>query len=445
MLLCSCAKDESVCVGRTVVLKAQTNTQASRANFDGTKSSWVVGDNLSVVFSASDCNYGPYNFTNSTNNVNLFRCDNISQDIAETCDVVAFHQPEVAVSDNNPEISIGSPIQTQEGDSSAHVAKYNPLYGVANNVTLDNISINMSHMASVMSFTLKNDTSAEMVISSVSISTSSGAILSKNCKFNLLDGSESEVEVSDNIRLSLTNATLAPEETIKAWVAVAPFELSSDDKIYFGVKTVDGKAYSYTKNLTKAVEFNAGKIMNLSDEISLGTDSQLVDSQSIVFDFESSDNVEPSLPKAPSALGGGNDSSSHDTTKIYSYTINGEQMFIKSDVPFYYYSVNKSLGFEFSSSENKYAWIYLPKCKFGVYKISEVVVTISSGVNNVEIAVTESDHPYGEEDNFKNASLSGDLKYSLSSTSATSQYYVCVWGYGSAKCKISKITIKYTL
>ena len=152
-LFSSCVKDDdNIKQGRTIILKANSASEAPRATFENSQTKWCSGDNLAVIFvdkASPNSIYGPYQFTHQgENNEGSFKCDRVSVREAESYNVYALHEPNVTVAGSEAKINIGADIQTQSGASAAHVAQFDPLYGKAEVADLNNISLSMGHMAS---------------------------------------------------------------------------------------------------------------------------------------------------------------------------------------------------------------------------------------------------------------------------------------------------------
>ncbi len=431
----SCAKEEAADQLRSITLQAHAVSDAPRSTFDGETraSAWDESDKLVVNFSSEGTNYGPYIFTHQgSNNEGLFTCNSVPQSVPQTCDIVAFHQQNATVgNDNIPKINIGNSTQTQDGSSSAHVAEWDPLYGVASGVDINNISVDMDHMASVISFTMKNETSAEIALESVEITSSNESIiLTKNGNFNLLTKAMTNNQTSKKVTLNFTETTtLAAGATLKAWVAVTPFELATGDKLYFSIKDRAGQTYSYTKTMAKESNFSAGKIMNLSDVISLNEPSK-----SVTFNFAENSF---GLPKTSSSA-----------KSSYNGTIDGAAFSITTstdNAKFYYSSINHVIRFNFSAS-GQYAKINLPK--YDGYKLASIVVATTEKNQTTKIGITNnSDAENNPIENTKFKYPSGsELSFEPDNTTSQTQYVVCIKSEAKdANCKISKIVVNYAL
>ena len=441
-LFSSCAKDDdNIKQGRTIILRANSASDTPRATFEDSQTKWVDGDNLAVIFvdKEGSKSYGPYQFTHQgENNEGSFRCDGVSVGEAESYNVYALHEPNVTVAGSEAKINIGADIQTQIGASSAHVAQFDPLYGVAEVADLNNISLSMAHMASVISFTLRNDMEADMTLESATITTSeSDVVLAKRVDFNLVTGEMKGAETTRKVKLNFSAVTLAKGETLTAWVAVSPFELQAGDKLNFMIEA-ENKMFTYTKTLGSAVTFGAGKIKNLSEAISLAESAKTV-----TFDFTTIDNSVVGLP-----------ASSEANILEGSYTIGGQTLAINSEVPFYYLSSafdgTVSLAFYTNSSDSyKYAKIYIPKCEFGVYKIQSVRVTLNgSSSDNVKLAVmpeSQDAKKYAENMFVKQGTSGGVVNLKMpDGIDPSTQYCICLKGKSVKTCKISKIEVNYT-
>lgn len=433
-LFSSCVKDDdNIKQGRTIILKANSASEAPRATFENSQTKWCSGDNLAVIFAETEGSniYGPFQFAHQgENNEGIFKCDGVSLGEAESYNIYALHEPNVTVATREAKINIGAEIQTQSGASAAHVAQFDPLYGTAEVTDLNNISLSMAHMASVITFTLRNDMEADMTLKSATITTSNkDAVLAKRVDFNLLTGEMKGAETSSTVKLNFSDVTLAKGATLTAWVAVSPFKLEAGDKLNFKIEA-ENKMFTYSKTLGSAVTFGVGKIKNLKEVISLEESAKTV-----TFDFANLSGVE--LP------------ASTDNVKSGSYNINGETLKIDSEVPFFYSASIEpySLAFNFDTTDDyQYAMIYIPKCDLGVYKVDNVIVSVGGKYDsNIQLTVTDINKTAVSKDGFINAGLKGDKTFTFESAlSPETQYCICLKCKADKTCKISKILINYT-
>ena len=374
--LTSCSKEDIY-----PTIKIRTTQTSSRSTFENNVTSWCEGDYLSVLFSANDVNQGPHRFDLADPANGTFECNNANLDPSLSYNIYALHQAGATINGSQATIKIGAPIQTQDAASSAHVAQFDPLYGFATNSQIDNISILLEHLASVLKFNVSNGLDTPIEIQAVNISTSSGAKLCGTYSLDLKTGTQDEQTINDNITLNIDNApTLQADETMTLWVATAPFELAQGESLQFTITTNDG-TYTHTQTMASKVTFGAGKIKSMTQAIELSSNSVQPASKSFVYDFTNSENY----PTEGFPTKVGSNSSNWDKENVgkeLTYSFNGKNLTIKSDVEYYHYKSSTGtinyLAFVYKN-KNEQSLIYLPK--YNGYKISSVAVEINGDTN----------------------------------------------------------------
>ena len=334
-----------------------------------------------MLFSANDVNQGPHRFDLADPANGTFECNNANLDPSLSYNIYALHQADATINGSQATIKIGAPIQTQDAASSAHVAQFDPLYGSATNSPIDNISIQLEHLASVLKFNVSNGLDTPIEIQSVNISTSSGAKLCGTYSLDLKTGTQDEQTINDNITLNIDNApTLQADETMTLWVATAPFELAQGESLQFTITTNDG-TYTHTQTMASKVTFGAGKIKSMTQAIELSSNSVQPASKSFVYDFTNSENY----PTEGFPTKVGSSSSNWDKENVgkeLTYSFNGKNLTIKSDVEYYHYKISTGtinyLAFVYKNKDEQ-SLIYLPK--YNGYKISSVAVEINGDTN----------------------------------------------------------------
>ena len=88
-----------------------------------------------------------------------FESDEVVDDGSAVCDAYGVYPSSVAVTkaDKTAVVAVGSAVQTQHGESSNHIAEFDPLYGSCKEVNIDNINLYMRHTASVVRFNVQNE------------------------------------------------------------------------------------------------------------------------------------------------------------------------------------------------------------------------------------------------------------------------------------------------
>ena len=437
--LTSCSKEDIY-----PTIKIRTTQTSSRSTFENNETSWCEGDYLSVLFSANDVNQGPHRFDLADPANGTFECNNANLDPSLSYNIYALHQADATINGSQATIKIGAPIQTQDAASSAHVAQFDPLYGFATNSQIDNISIQLEHLASVLKFNVSNGLDTPIKIQSVNISTSSGAKLCGTYSLDLKTGTQDEQTTNDNITLNIDNApTLQADETMTLWVATAPFELAQGESLQFTITTNDG-TYTHTQTMANKVTFGAGKIKSMTQAIELSSNSVQPASKSFVYDFTNSENYP--TEGFPTKVGSNSSNWDKETVgKELTYIFNEENLTIKSDVEYYHYKNSTGtinyLAFVYKNKDEQ-SLIYLPK--YNGYKISSVAVEINGDTNQSAY--------YSIYDNTKGKDVSNSiypskqtLTFNLADLNWQNQYAVRILCTTSKTQKIDKITINYEL
>ena len=437
--LTSCSKEDIY-----PTIKIRTTQTSSRSTFENNVTSWCDGDYLSVLFSANDVNQGPHRFDLADPANGTFECNNANLDPSLSYNIYTLHQAGATINGSQATIKIGAPIQTQDAASSAHVAQFDPLYGFATNSQIDNISILLKHLASVLKFNVSNGLDTPIEIQSVNISTSSGAKLCGTYSLDLKTGTQNEQTTNDNITLNIDNApTLQADETMTLWVATAPFELAQGESLQFTITTNDG-TYTHTQTMASKVTFGAGKIKSMTQAIELSSNSVQPASKSFVYDFTNSENY----PTEGFPTKVGLDSSNWDKENIgkeLTYIFNRENLTIKSDVEYYHYKNSTGtinyLAFVYKNKDEQ-SLIYLPK--YNGYKISSVAVEIN-GDTNQSAYYSIYDNTNGKDVPNSIFPNKQTLTFNLADLNWQNQYAVRILCTTSKTQKIDKLTINYEL
>lgn len=282
----------------TVTLRA-THDTPTRTDFDGTSTSWVDGDAMSVIldregeqqaikFTLTDATEGL--FEGSIETVNL----NAEYDIYA---VYPYNEQKTTADNKNDKalFDIGSARQTQHGASASHVAAYDPLTGSVQDASLDNISLRMHHTATLIRLDLHNATgSAISGITSATITAPTAAVLAASHTIDLTDGSVEVAgeQMSNTIELTVEESgEIAAGATFTLWAAAAPFEIAGGQTLNIEITAADGRHFGAVKAFEKAKRFAAGTIM--STTINLATESQ---TRTVSVDFTSAEAYPDTFP-----------------------------------------------------------------------------------------------------------------------------------------------------
>lgn len=351
-----CSHNDYLVTEKSSVSLKAFNGATTRVVFDGVKSSWSNGDCLDVVVDGLD---DIYTFNYNADSEYDFVCDNLTLP-AEQNDVVAFYGTDVEqidVTDKTASVYLGATLQEQSAElPTAHIAKYDILYGKALDVSRDNIQIAMEHSIAVIKVNIENSLAEAKSIKSVTITVPEDVALAGNHVINTMT---SEITLADNaevcksVTLSFEDAvTLNEDENTIAWIAAAPFAIEAGDEITIDITISDDEVYRSMKVIPDGgVTFNAGSIM--STTIKLGDDAKLVEPDApaeitIVVD-PTVDGVMPSdFPD-----------DTKDNVKEGDFVLSGYTFGFESDVPFYC-TASKRIRFTGITS-TKTAFILLPR------------------------------------------------------------------------------------
>ena len=441
-ILISCSKEE---IFQT--LKIHTSQYSSRSTFENNTTSWCEGDYLSVLFSDNDADCGTYTFNISGDPKDgIFECNTANLDPSASYDIYALHQASATIAGAEATINIGSPTQTQNAKSSAHIAQYDPLYGSNIGVSIDNMTVALQHLASVLTFKISNGLSVPMEIASVTISTSNHSKLCGTYSLNLKSGELSETSTSESITLNIANApTLEVGNDMQLWIATAPFFLAQGESLKFTITTSDGVEYIHTQTMGGEVAFAAGKIKSMKQVIEL-SQTNLQTTKSIVYDFTQPSNYPADFPTCKvNEVSNWNDNLLGD---LLTYNHGGELLSFMSDVKFYHYSNSSGttnyLRF-IHKDKNKKSLIYFPKHKS--YKISSITIVAN---NKLEGKLTFSILDGVVEKKSKTPSYN-NLTFDKDDVTfaADKQYILCIYPKTTSsieiKCNINSITLNYAL
>lgn len=177
----------------TVTLRAMHDTP-TRTDFDGTSTSWVDGDAMSVILDRNG-EQQAVKFTLTDAAEGAFEGSIGTVDLDAEYDIYAvypYNEQKTTADNKNDKalFDIGSARQTQQGSSASHVAAYDPLTGSVQAVSLDNISLRMHHTATLIRLDLHNATGSTISgITSATITAPTTTTLAASHTIDLTDGS----------------------------------------------------------------------------------------------------------------------------------------------------------------------------------------------------------------------------------------------------------------
>lgn len=285
-------------VTRSVVLYANEADNTSRTSFgyDGEKykTSWVADDQMQVLICTDEA--ADYTFTLEDVETGRFVCPEVA-DITTAVDAYGVYPSSATISssDYTAAVQVGAAEQTQVGNSPNHVAALDPLYGKQQQVAIDDIRLQMCHTASVMQFSIKNEMGADVTVSSVTISAPKP--IAGEHTLDLQSGELVATEnVSNTIKLTVTDVVLSDENTLTAWIAMSPFEMTAGEELVFVVTTSDGRKCKFVKKFGGDVAFPSGKVMEMAAPIVLSESTLMAANISISVDLTQSASYPDTFP-----------------------------------------------------------------------------------------------------------------------------------------------------
>ena len=360
----------------TVTLRA-THDTPTRTDFDGTSTSWVDGDAMSVILDRNG-EQQAVRFTLTDAAEGAFESSIETVDLDAKYDIYAvypYNEQKTTADNKNDKalFDIGSARQTQQRASASHVAAYDPLTGSVKAVSLDNISLRMHHTATLIRLDLHNATGSTISgITSATITAPTTTALAASHTIDLTDGSVEVAgeQMSNTIELTVKESgEIAPDATFTLWAAAAPFESQT---LNIDITTADGRHFGAVKAFDKAKRFAAGTIM--STTVNLGTQSQ---TRTASVDFTSTETYPDTFPMSYDA-----EPSTH--THVF------DGLEFKFECPGSYYqggtSGNKRLIIN-DISQKAPARIYLPAIKG--YAPTKIIVHNAESSQDILISVTD--------------------------------------------------------
>ena len=363
----------------TVTLRAMHDTP-TRTDFDGTSTSWVDGDAMSVILDRNG-EQQAVKFTLTDAAEGAFEGSIETVDLDAEYDIYAvypYNEQKTTADNKNDKalFDIGSARQTQQGASASHVAAYDPLTGSVRAVSLDNISLRMHHTATLIRLDLHNATGSTISgITSATITAPTTTALAASHTIDLTDGSVEVAgeQMSNTIELTVEKSgEIAPDATFTLWAAAAPFEIADGQTLNIDITTADGRHFCAVKAFDKAKHFAAGTIM--STTVNLGTQSQ---TRTVSVDFTSTETYPDTFPMSY-------DAKPSTGTHVF------DGLEFTFDCPGSYYqggtSGNKRLIIT-GITQDKAARIYLPAIKG--YAPTKIIVHNAESSQDILISVTD--------------------------------------------------------
>lgn len=434
--LLACNNDHEATLTNGVTIKA---TQQTRTSFDGSQSAWSAGDKLQVAIGATGATLTTHEFVNDDPSAGLFTNNELTLDNTLTYDLYALHTAQNTVPDNGvAEVLIGAASQQQTGDSAAHIAALDPLYGSATGVQANNIAIGMNHTAVVLRIEVKNATEEDIAgIKSVQITAPKGVQLYGTGTIDFASkkvamGSDGANSITINIQNS---GTLDAGSAFTVWAATAPFEMAANSVMRFTVTTSDDKVLEYKKEFAASTDFEAGVIMSTTIAPEPRPE-QIV----IQWGYLDGYTAPVGMPSCESDIAAENTVNKIGATSG-SYPTEYGNIEIDSDVKYAYVIASKCIRFRDLTSA-KSADIKLPI--IDGYKLTQVATTVGSGHNtgkrsNISISIMPSE--------LGAKTPSGTTTFDLENSISTQQYSIHISNTTDVKtpCDITGIQLTYVL
>ena len=360
-------------VTRRVALYANAVDNASRTSFscdnESYTTSWVADDQMRVLICADEA--ADYTFTLEDVATGRFVCPEVV-DVTTNVDAYGLYPASTAISalDYTAVVQVGAAEQTQVGNSPNHVAALDPLYGKQQQVAIDDIRLQMHHAASVMQFSVKNEMGADVAISSVTIS--APKVVAGEHTLNLQSGELVATEnVSNSIKLTVTDVVLSDENTFTAWVAMSPFEMTAGEELVFVVTTSDGRKCKFVKQFGGDVAFPSGKVMKMSAPIILSESTLMAENINVFVDLTQATSYTDAFPTTKTKFDGLQEYSLGG----YPFSIYCTQPYVGSDMLRFYFNGGNASKPIIPTSDD-YALVYFPY--YEGYKLDQVGLSLDA-------------------------------------------------------------------
>lgn len=434
--LLACNNDHEATLTNGVTIKA---TQQTRTSFNGTQSVWSPGDKLQVAIGATGEALTTHEFVNDDPSAGLFTNSALTLDNTLTYDLYALHTAQNTVPDNGlAEVLIGAAAQQQTGDSAAHIAALDPLYGSATGVQANNIAIGMNHTAVALRIEVKNTTEEEIAgIKSVQISAPEGVKLYGTGTIDFASkkvamGSDGANSITINIQDS---GAISAGSAFTVWAATAPFEMAENSVMRFTVTTSDDTILEYKKSFSAATSFDSGMIMSTTI-----TPEPRPEQILIKWGYLDGYTAPEGMPSCESDIAAENTVNKIGATSG-SYPTEYGNIEIDSDVKYAYVIASKCLRFR-DLIKGKAADIKLPIIKG--YKLTQVIFNVTSNHSGnsregINVCITPSE--------LAETTPRGITIFDLENTISTQQYSIHISNTTDFKkpCDITGIQLTYVL
>ena len=434
--LLACNNDHEATLTNGVTIKA---TQQTRTSFDGSQSAWSAGDKLQVAIGATGEALTTHEFVNDDPSSGLFTNNELTLDNTLTYDLYALYSAQNTVPDNgSAEVLIGAASQQQIGDSAAHIAALDPLYGSATGVQANNIAIGMNHTAVALRIEVENTTEEEIAgIKSVQITTPEGVQLYGTGTIDFASkkvamGSDGANSITINIQNS---GTLDAGSAFTVWAATAPFEMAENSVMRFTVTTSDDTILEYKKSFSAATSFESGMIMSTTI-----TPEPRPEQILIKWGYLDGYTAPVGMPSCETDIAAENTVNKIGATSG-SYPTEYGNIEIDSDVKYAYVIASKCIRFRDLTSA-KSADIKLPI--IDGYKLTQVATTVGSGHNtgkrsNICISIIPSE--------LGAKTPTGTTTFDLENPISNQQYSIHISNTTEVKtpCDITGIQLTYIL
>ena len=362
LLMCiGCAENPTIIENKSTTLRVILPS-SSRTLFDGTSTTWQLGDMLSV---AVDNDNTLHTFTYLTGDT--FGSTTASFDGANRIYALYAAESDATLDGENhtANVRLGAALQSADTNSpTAHIADYDVLFGSAKIVD-SGVEVAMHHSIAAIEINLTNDTDRCINIKSVTMTAPDDVWLVRQHSIDLATTTitpSDDTEKSNSVKLEYADdalLTMEASESAKVWIATAPFEVEAEGIIVVEITTADGVTYRCEKQMAEAKEFGAGTIM--STNLALEQSSNRI---TIAWDLTSAESMPNGFPIYVSGAS--------NNTKSGSYTIGAYAFDFSSEVPFYYCDSSTNYIRFLGVDKTLTAKITLPK--IAGYKLSSVAI-----------------------------------------------------------------------
>ena len=421
----SCDKQQEINDLPTVVkgltIKASADN-STRTTFNGTKTTWSANDQIKVLISGGNL-ASPISevFTLANATEGTFINDNVE---ISTGTEYKFHAiypaTDITSVAKSVNLNIGAATQTQQGDSPAHIAALDPLYGCAT-ATPDAVSIEMKHTAVALKLDLQNNTGNNITIKKLLVTAPTGVAIAGTHTVNTETGtitpSNENGATSRTIELTLNPAvTIAKNGKYPVWIATAPFTIEQGGSLLFTAIDDNDKEYDVIRSFVDGHKFASGKISSTTLNITEQATSK--QTKEVTLNFTIAGNFRPSTtPSNPT------------TNLVYKSGVYISHIYATNSC---YYNNNEDLeGLLLNEIKNSnYCTITLPQLTG--YKITNIVF---NNVKDNGISATIELYNYkGTKCRFRNEYYSTDFKANIQMQQVTlsniagitddAQYYI---------------------